>query len=274
MALFRGLGLQELLLVRVLGSIAGFGPFLCGNNVVADVNVIKVDATAHSPDFDGDATNGGHKRVERFWVGFLGKVLRVGDLFRLPFSNVVRVVDHGVFPLTLVVRIGYHWTLPFATTRGGCACGILDLRGLPLAVLLFVPIFRHLRGGVGHKLRRVHKPPFGHLRVHVQNFFGGIFVPVVRFGRFRVFNLGLVDPVIGLRVGRIVDLFRGHKIVILHGPVYEGVHFLRDLSVCDRFAVDIDFKRLVAAKHGRVQVGVRVRFNGDFLFQMFFLPFL
>mmetsp|Transcript_64184 Transcript_64184/g.126840 ORF Transcript_64184/g.126840 Transcript_64184/m.126840 type:complete len:228 (+) Transcript_64184:197-880(+) len=93
-------------------------------------------------------------------------VVLVGDLRGLPLALVVGVGNLGRDPLTLEI-----W--------------VVDQRGLPLAIVLIVPVLR--LGGVG-----------------VGDLSGNVIIAVGLLG-LRVVHLGLVNPVGGLGVSRVVN---------------------------------------------------------------------
>lgn len=90
------------------------------------------------------------------------EVIRVGNLARLPYTFIGRIINHGGIPLALVDWVGFHGSVhayikmwleqkkggtlpsPFTTSRRFVAFGVSDNGSDPFAVFLIVPFFRFL----------------------------------------------------------------------------------------------------------------------------------
>mmetsp|Transcript_68402 Transcript_68402/g.216393 ORF Transcript_68402/g.216393 Transcript_68402/m.216393 type:complete len:374 (+) Transcript_68402:71-1192(+) len=209
---------------------------LCLCHVGGDDQVVKQDTLGHSPDVDAHGIDLGEDARR-----LVDKVVGVLDLARPPNALVRGVVYlHGV-PLALVRRVANLWGFPLPAAN--LAHRVLDDGGLPLPVLVLVPVLGYLGRGVGDFGGLVLPPAGGHGCLGIGDHHGCVLVPVLRLGRRGVVHLGLVDPVGRLGVRRVVDLlWRVHR--RLHGgqEAAGGLHL----------AVDRDFKGVVRADNQAV----------------------
>mmetsp|Transcript_50053 Transcript_50053/g.95610 ORF Transcript_50053/g.95610 Transcript_50053/m.95610 type:complete len:294 (-) Transcript_50053:353-1234(-) len=189
-------------------------------------------------------------------------VLRVGDLRRLPRALVLRVVNHGRVPLAFVLWVGNHGRCPLAAA--GLAGRIVDLGSLPFAVLLLVPVYRHLRLRIINQLWRILLPILGHGGFRVLDLFGGVLVPVVRLHRVRVVNASGVDPVLRLGLGGIIDLC---------GGVDGRLKILKQATVRTDFAIHQHLVCVVLLQNDGVQVRELVHLQRGRLEQVLLLNF-
>jgi hypothetical protein len=182
------------------------------------------------------------------------KVVRVGDLARSPDSLVGRVVDERGSPLALVVGVLDLGGRPHTTARNLVTLGVGNLGRDPVTILLVIPVLRLLSLGVGDHLRLVIQPVSGLLSGGILNLIRGILVPVVGLGSLRVGNTGLIDPVLRLLVGLIINLL---------GRVDGRSEVLQKSTVLHRLAVNQDLEGLIRTDVKSVEGGELDIAHGD-----------
>merc|ERR1719499_151574 len=201
--------LLVLLLLHLLLALFRHRPCLLSDllgvlGVVGDEDVVEDGAALDLPEVEAD---GAELLVLADLLDVVGVVLRVGD--------------HGVDPLALVVGVVDLPGLPLALE-----VGVVDHGGLPLAVHLVVPVLGLGGIGVGHVLR---------------------LVPVLGLAVLGVVDLLLVVPVLGLGRLRVLDLLGREEVPV----VLEGAGL--DLLVVDEHLV-----LSVGLHDERVEMGVDV----------------
>ena len=172
------------------------------------------------------------------------EVVRVLDLSWGPGSLVRGVIDHGGRPFTLELWVLHHGLSPRATTGDLGALGVGDSWGNPVTILLIVPVLWLLSLGIGNGGGLVLEPVLGLGGLLVHNFVGGVLIPVLRLLSIRVGNASLINPVFGLRIGRIVNLL---------GGVDGGLEVSKETARLDLFAVLLDNIGVVRVDNERVE---------------------
>merc|ERR1719420_222600 len=201
--------LLVLLLLHLLLALFRHRPCLLSDllgvlSVVGDEDVVEDGAALDLPEVEAD---GAELLVLSDLLDVVGVVLRVGD--------------HGVDPLALVVGVVDLPGLPLALE-----VGVVDHGGLPLAVHLVVPVLGLGGVGVGHVLR---------------------LVPVLGLAVLGVVDLLLVVPVLGLGGLRVLDLLGREEVPVV----------LERAGLC-LLVVDEHLVLSVGLHDERVEVGVDV----------------
>jgi len=175
------------------------------------------------------------------------KVVRVGDLLGGPDALVVGVVDQRSRPLALVLRVSLHGSLPGTTARGLVTLGVLDKRGHPVTVFLVIPVLGLLGLRVRDLEGLVLEPVSGLLGLGVLNLESSLLIPIGRLLGLGVGDLGLLNPVGGLLVFRVVNL---------GGRVDRGSEVLEEGTVLEGSAVNLELEALVGADDQGVEGGL------------------
>ena len=115
------------------------------------------------------------------WVIIL-EVIGVGDLSWGPLSLIVRIVDHRSVPFAPVNRVGFHWPLPLATPGSIGTLRVGNGWRNPVTILLVIPFFGFLRVRVRDSLRFVIKPTLRFDSILVNNLVRSVVIPIVRLG--------------------------------------------------------------------------------------------
>lgn len=191
---------------------------------------------------------GGTRTHALQWVGII-VVVRVRDLLWRPLPLVGRVVNVGSDPLSLVVGVVDERRGPLATAGDLLALRVWDGGGLPVTVLVLIPVLWFLCLWVSHFAGHGFVPVGWLGGLGVRNLGGSVLVPVIGLGRLGIRNLHLVHPVGWLGVGGIVNLLWGEEgwLKVLK----EGALLLDDV-------VNEDLVLVVGRDDGGEDVGAKV----------------
>ena len=174
------------------------------------------------------------------------EVVGVLDLTRSPDALVSRVVDIRSGPLALVVRVLLHGLSPGATARNLSTLGVGNGGSDPVTILLIIPVLGLLGLGIRNGQGLVNKPVLRLGSLLINNLKGSLLIPVIGLLGIGVGDTGLINPVIGLGVLRIVDLL---------GRVNRGVEVLKEAALLDLLAVLLNDVGVVGVNNQSVELG-------------------
>mmetsp|Transcript_21262 Transcript_21262/g.49960 ORF Transcript_21262/g.49960 Transcript_21262/m.49960 type:complete len:510 (+) Transcript_21262:227-1756(+) len=211
--------------------------------VKSDEDVVEQHVTTVGEQLDTDTNHG--LNVVRVLID---EVVRVLNLLGLPHPDVLGVLDAGDLPLALVVGVLLHGALPLSAPSL-LALGVGDLRSLPLAILLRVPVIRLGGRRVRNLKRLVIHPVSGLDSILIGNVLRRILVPVIGLGGVRVIDHLLVHPVLRLLVLGVINHLRG---------IDRRLHALQQVALLHQSVVDENLKSVVGADDKRVDMSALV----------------
>mmetsp|Transcript_76155 Transcript_76155/g.149403 ORF Transcript_76155/g.149403 Transcript_76155/m.149403 type:complete len:227 (+) Transcript_76155:237-917(+) len=189
------------------------GKSLCLFDAVRHDNIIKQCSCLYLPNLETNVR-----------APILANLVHIGIIF------VIRIRDHRVYPLALVVGIVNLFLLPFALVFW-----VIKHRRFPLAIIFIIPIIRFCGFGVRNLSRNI--------------------VPSFRLLILRIRDFCLVHPVGWLGRFGVLDFLVRQKIkMFIKSPLTYGL------------IVDEDLKSVVWVQNQSVQMSQVVRFSGDLFF--------